>query len=75
MSSHGGVVHGIAHRRIDDEVDGVDQEEEAVLEPSSYGSAKSRRPSVAKESNLPQWSEKQAQDTDMPEIMEQGLMG
>lgn len=53
----------------------VDQEEEAVLEPSSYGSAKSRRPSVAKESSLPQWSEKQAQDTDMPEIMEQGLMG
>lgn len=53
----------------------VEQEEEAVLEPSSYGSAKSRRPSVAKESVLPQWSEKQAQDTDMPEIMEQGLMG
>ena len=53
----------------------VVQEEEAVLEPSSYGSSKGRRPSVAKDLSLPQWSEKQTQDTDMPEIMEQGLMG
>jgi hypothetical protein len=53
----------------------VVQEEEAVLEPSSYGSGKSRRSSAAKDLTLPQWSEKPAQDTDMPEIMEQGLMG
>jgi len=53
----------------------VVHEEEAVLEPSSYGSGKSRRSSAAKELTLPQWSEKPAQDTDMPEIMEQGLMG
>jgi hypothetical protein len=53
----------------------VVQEEEAVLEPSSYGSGKSRRPSIVKDMTTPKWSEKQTQDTDMPEIMEQGLMG
>jgi hypothetical protein len=49
-------------------------EEEAVLEPSSYGSNRSRRTSAANEL-APQWSEKRTTDRDMPEIMEQGLMG
>jgi len=54
----------------------VEPEEAAVLEPSSYGSgSRSRRASSAKESVLPQWSEKETADREMPELMEQGLMG
>ena len=54
----------------------VEQEEAAVLEPSSYGSgSRSRRASTSKELVLPKWSEKQTSDREMPELMEQGLMG
>jgi hypothetical protein len=49
-------------------------EEPAVLAPSSYGSNKSRRTSAADES-APQWTEKPPAERDMPELMEQGLMG
>jgi hypothetical protein len=49
------------------------REEEAVLEPSSFGS--NTRSSV-KESNIEnQWNEKQVSDTEMPEMMAEGLMG
>jgi hypothetical protein len=54
----------------------VEQEEAAVLEPSSYGSgSRSRRTSRSKELGLPQWSEKHTSDGEMLELMEQGLMG
>jgi len=52
----------------------VDPEEEAVLEPSSYGSSKSRRASLAKET-AQQWNEKKVSERNIPEIMEEGLMG
>lgn len=49
--------------------------EEAVLELSSYGSSKSLRASVAHEASR-QWNEKDVSDNrDMPELMEEGLMG
>jgi hypothetical protein len=50
-------------------------EEEAVLEPSSYGSSKSRRASLVNETAAPQWNEKKMSERDIPEIMEEGLMG
>lgn len=54
----------------------VSLEEGAVLESTSYGSNKSRRASVAKTTeSAPHWNEEQASDRDMPEMMEQGLMG
>jgi len=49
-------------------------EEPAVLAPSSYGSNRSRRTSAATES-APQWTEKPPAERDMPEMMEQGLLG
>jgi hypothetical protein len=46
-----------------------------VLEPSSYGSNRSRRGSEIKQGQ-PQWNEKETSDREMPELMmEQGLMG
>ena len=54
----------------------VSLEEGAVLESSSSGSNKSRRASVANtKESAPQWNEKQTSDRDMPEMMEEGLMG
>jgi hypothetical protein len=50
-------------------------EDEAVLEPSSYGSSKSRRASLVNETAAPQWNEKKMSERDIPEIMEEGLMG
>jgi hypothetical protein len=50
------------------------EEEPAVLAPSSYGSNRSRGASAADES-APQWTEKPPAERDMPELMEQGLMG
>lgn len=49
-------------------------EEEAVMEAQSLGTSKSHRPSAANEL-APQWNEKHTSDRDMPELMEQGLMG
>jgi hypothetical protein len=49
-------------------------EDEAVMESPSYGTSKSNRVSAANES-APQWHEKHISDRDMPELMEQGLMG
>ena len=54
----------------------VEKEEEAVLEPSSYGSTRSRQPSLVKDpSTASQWNEKQERERDMPEMMAEGLMG
>ena len=54
----------------------VSLEEGAVLESSPYGSNKTRRASVANTNeSAPQWNEKQTSDRDMPEMMEEGLMG
>lgn len=54
----------------------VEREEEAVLEPSSYGSNRSRRPSMSKDPSMTnQWNEKQVSDREMPEMIAEGLMG
>jgi hypothetical protein len=54
----------------------VEREEEAVLEPSSYSSNKSRRPSMVKEpSTASQWKGGQDAERDMPEMVAEGLMG
>ena len=53
----------------------VAPEEEAVLEPSSYAGSKNRRASLAKETAAQHWNEKKVSERNIPEIMEEGLMG